>query len=417
MSKLLLISPPEQQILMEAGDRPNMGILYVANSARRANHDVMISDLNHDDYSTLHEKIKVLKPTHIGMTTTTPYYNWIKNFSTFLKSKYSNIKLIAGGPHATVDPKSLEDNFDFIVQGEGEKSIIDILSGKAKDKIVRNDYENDLDEFSSPARDLLPLDNRYGINQEGQRTTTLLSSRSCNYNCFFCTKDILGPRTRFQSPERTVEEVKELKEKYGFKSLYFLDDCFSIDRDRTMKLANRLIDANLGVTYRAVTRTDKVDKELLTQLKQSGLRTITFGIEHMNDEVLKRAQKHNTAENNREAVRLAKQLGLYVRTSMVMNLPGATKETMNECLSFAMKENVDYADFYSLIAYPGTQLWNNPEKYGMKIRNKDYSFYQTCGETNVEMENMSHEDFQETVADIRQKWRGFKKTKTPWIKK
>ena len=189
-NSLLLISPPEQQVLMEAGDRPNIGIGYVASAAQQAGHKVKISDLNHEDYATLHAKIADFKPTFIGMTTTTPYFNWTRNFAQFLRNKYPTTTLIAGGPHATVDPESLEDRFDFIVEGEGEKAIVDILEGDVNGKIIRRPFVKDLYDLPRPARDLFPLDSRYGINQEGQRTATILGSRSCNYACFFCTKDI-----------------------------------------------------------------------------------------------------------------------------------------------------------------------------------------------------------------------------------
>lgn len=413
---ILLISPPEQHILVEAGDRIPLSLLYLGASLSDAGHIPYIIDLNHSSYKQLNDLIKDINPEFIGFTTSTPYYNWIINFTNHIKGKYPNIKLIAGGPHATVEPETLLDNFDYIVCGEGEKAIVDIVEGKIKDKIVRYPYEDNLDNIPMPAWYLVNMDN-YGINQNGKRTMTILSSRSCPYNCFFCTKNILGPKQRCHSIDRVIQEIKVLKDYYGFKSFYFLDDCFTADKQRAKDLCRAIIKNKLNITYRAMARTDTVDEELMKLLKESGMDFISFGLEHFNNKVLELTQKGNTRENNIKAIKLAKKYGMKIRGSMIMNLPGASKTSMYECLEIAKKYDLDYADFYPLISYPGTQIWNNPKKYKMKMKDKSYNFYQTCGESNVSLLSMSDKEFFEILTDIRNKWKEFKGTKTPWESK
>jgi len=412
MVTIILISPPEKHVLMEAGDRPNLGILYLAGAIKTRYHNPIIIDLNHDSYNTLDKYIKLERPSYIGITTSTPYYNWIINFASHLKHRYPKIKLIAGGPHATVLPETLLPYFDFVVKGEGEKAIVDIIKKIVPEGIVKYPYEKNLDNLAFPSREIL-LMNRYGINQNGVRTATLLSSRSCPYNCFFCTKNILGPTTRYHSPERTIKELKQLI-RMGFHSFYFLDDCFTVNRKRVIKLCKLIIKNKLKITYRIITRTDIVDRKLLTLMKESGLNYISFGIEHMNNEVLKKSEKNNTVENNIKAVELAKDLGLKIRASMIMNLPGATKETMYECLEFAKKYKIDYADFYLLQAYPGTRLWDNPEKFGCKINDRSFDYYQTSGRTNISIDSMKDDDVLETYRKINEEWRKFKRSEVPW---
>lgn len=410
--KALLISPPEQFFLVEAGDRPPLGILYVAGALEQAGYRVGVSDLNHDSYKTLGDKIRAINPTHIGMTISTPYFNWATQFARHLKHNRPNTKLVAGGPHATVLPETLTKDFDYVVRGEGERAMVDIMDGDIKDKIVQYPYEKNLDLLAKPARELVSPEN-YGINQFGKRTATILSSRSCSFNCFFCTKDILGPVHRKQSVDRTMEEINDLKYQ-GYDSLFFLDDCFTMDRKRTMNLADRLINDKTNISYRVTTRTDRVDTELLEKMKESGLDFISFGLEHADNNVLKLMQKHNTVEQSTYAIKLAHKLGLAIRGSFIMNLPGATIETMYKTLQFAMDNKLEFADFYPLIAYPGTQLWDNPEKYGMKIRDRNFSFYQSSGISNVEIKNMPYEVMSQTITNIRDKWKQFKGSEVPW---
>ena len=223
---IILITPPEQVILVEAGDRPPMGALYLAAALREKGHRVTISDLNHDSYYTLKEKIKFINPEFIAMTTTTPYVKWCKSFAEHLHHNYPDVKLIAGGPHASADPESLTEQFDYIVVGEGERAMVDIVEGKLRRGIIRYPLIKDIDTIPLPAWDLIPVE-RYGIIQEGIRTGVILTSRSCPYKCFFCGKTIMGDGYRKHSVDRIMNELRILRDNYGFKSFYFVDDCFT----------------------------------------------------------------------------------------------------------------------------------------------------------------------------------------------
>ncbi|HEC65031.1 MAG TPA: radical SAM protein [bacterium] len=412
--KIVLISPPEQSVLMEAGDRPSLGILYVAGALRKAGHDVVLSDLNHDSYYTLERKIDKIKPDFIGMTTMSAYYGWFSEYAKHLRHRFPESKLIAGGPHATILPETIENIFDFVVQGEGEHAIVDIVEGRAERGLVRRPYEENLDNLAKPARDLLPLDKRYQMSVFGKRATTLIGTRSCPYSCFFCTKDILGPKQRKHSVDYTLDEMEELTDKFGFQSLYFQDDCFTHDRERTMNLAQGILDRGMNLEYKVITRSDKVDREMLELMKESGLNCLSLGFEHMDDKVLEGTGKGSTVGDNIEAARMCKDLGLKVKGNFILNLPGATKETMYQCLDFAKSQNMDLAMFYSLIAYPGTKLWDNPDKYGMRITDYDYGVHQCSDCTNIEMVDIPTARFKGIANDIRNKWKEFKGSGVPW---
>jgi len=408
---IILITPPEQAILCEAGDRPSLGALYLAGALRAAGHRPTICDLNHDSYFTLKEKIEFIKPEYIAITTTTPFLSWCKNFANHLRHNYPDIKLIAGGPHASADPESLREYFDYIIVGEGEKAIIEVVEGRVKEQIIELPLIADIDTIPLPAWDLIPVE-RYGIIQEGIRTGVILTSRSCPYKCLFCAKTIMGEGYRKHSVDRIMQELRILHNNYGFKSFYFVDDCFTIDKKRVLEFAKRMQEEKLG-SFRLTSRTDTIDEEMMIALKKAGMRSISYGLEHMNDTVLKNMQKSNTAENNLKAVRLAKKHGIGVRGSFVLNLPGSTIKSMYECLDFAMREDLDFADFYPLVAYPGTPLWNYPDKFNVRII-KDNNIYQTSGKTNVKIRGFTRLDIEAIVRGINSKWRKFKGTNTPW---
>ena len=411
MVNVLLISPPEQHLMMEAGDRPNLGLLYIASSLKNSGHEVILSDLNNDSYYDLNNKIKDFNPEFIGIYTMTPYYNWICNFSKHLRHRYPNIKLIAGGPHATILPETLTDYFDFIVKGEGEKVILDIVEHKTDSKIIIGQLEQNLDSIEMPLRSLLGPE--YSMKFYGTNGTIMIASRSCPFNCFFCTKSILGNKQRSHSVDYVIEELKELKN-IGYNGVYFQDDCFTFDKKKCMKLAERMIQEQLNMKYMIITRADMVDYELLKIMKESGLICISFGFEHMNDEVLSIIKKSCSTKKNIEAIELCKKLGIKIKANFILNLPKATKETMYECLEYSKKYNIDSAMFYTLIAYPETELWNNPEKYDCTIISKDYTHDKLSNSSNVEVKGINNKDLIVIVDDIRKKWEEFKGTKATW---
>jgi len=406
MTGITLISPPEKHLLMEAGDRPNLGILYLAQALKEAGHTPYVSDLNHDSFRTMNEKID--KSYFIAMTTITPFYDWIMRFSEHLKSNYPEKLLIAGGPHATVAPESIQNNFDYIVKGEGERAIVDIVEGKVKDKIIQYPYEIDIDKLPIPHR-AMPSEYKYGINQEGHNTMSLLTSRSCPFRCFFCTHGILGNYQRKHSPERVLLEVDELMDK-GYNSFYFQDDCFTIDKKRAIEIADRLKERK--VTIRVTSRTDTIDEELMSKLRDAGLRSISYGLEHFDNKVLKKIDKDNSVENHIKAIKCAHDNGVKVRGSFIVNLPGATKKTAYKTLEMAEELELEFADFYTLTAYPGTPVWNNPEHYGVKV-NKDFKYYQLGYDTNVWTRGFGWK-VEPVIKDIRRRWAEFRGIKCPW---
>jgi len=399
--KIVLVSPPEQHLLMEAGDRPAMGLLYLKGAIEQSGHTAIISDLNLDSYDKLKEKLE--DTDFIGMTTCIPYKNWIHNFSQHLKHNYPNKLLIAGGPMATVIPNELV-YFDYVVRGEGEEAIVNIMEGKEQDRIIYKPYEKDLDNLPIP-HNYSNYD--YTMNQDGEKTAILLTSRSCPRNCCFCTKGILGDY-RVHSADRVLQEIEGLIKK-GYKSFYFIDDHFTANRNRAIDICNKIIEKNLNISFRCTSRTDCVDEELISLMKQAGLRSISFGLEHFDNNVLKNINKGETVETHLKAIKICKEFKIKIRGSFIVNLPGATKETILKTLNMAIDLDLDYADFYPLIAYPGTPIYENPNKFGVKITNEEA--YQISNKSNVKTGLPRVGYF---VDYCRNKWREHKQSLCPW---
>jgi len=409
--KVMLIASPEKSMLAEAGDRFNQGLLYIASSLRKDGHQVEISDLNHDSYKTLNNRIKNMSPDYIGMSIMSPSSSWAKDHSNYLKQKFPKVQTIAGGPHATGAPEDLVNNFDYVVRGEGEQAVLDIVNERSKKGIISAPFIKNLETLVNPATDLISLGN-YGIERDylGKRGALVDTSRGCIGNCFFCTKELRGHGMRHYSLGKLLNKMEGLQNA-GFDWMLFTDDCFTADRQKAIDLMNGMYEKGIDLNFEVMTRADCVDESLLEKMKDNGLKYVSYGIEHADENVFHKCSVGLT----KKGVKMTKDLGIKTAGTFIMNLPKATEKSMYNCLDFAV-ENLDRAKFFGLQAYPGTPLWRNPEKFGCTITHTNYrDCLSAGGETNVELENMPKEKAERIIKDIRNKWAKHINKKVAWV--
>ena len=389
---LNLISPKDVN-LTDVGDRYPLGLLYLATYARQAIDGLKIKiwDLNYDNEA---ECIKDCENAdYVGVTATTPQYPEAVRLSKKIKSK-----TIIGGYHASAVPEDCLQDFDIVVVGEGEKAIVDILQ-KTIQKGVVHSSNLDRESFNAlmPARDLVERD-RYNMKIEGKRAFTVISSRGCPYGCVFCNKQVSGNKWRGRSAESVFHEIEEVSERYNYDAFYILDDTFTFDRDRALKLCQYLKKKNL--IWKCMTRADVLDKELLHEMWGAGCRFINLGIESIDNEVLKKIKKGMTFEQNEEIVRMAREIGIKIKGFFIVGLPIATEISVRDSADWGT-DNLDYTDFYPLVVFPVCRLWSNPKQYGLKIDKTSWDFRYACekGINNVNCcnEYMSKEKIIELV--------------------
>lgn len=380
--KILLIAPSDKKFLTNAGDRVPLGLLYVASSLAKLNHNVVIYDMNHETDADLLTDVVKNNYDYIGLGFTTPQYNEAIRIFEYLKD-FSNAKFIAGGVHPTIDPASCS-MFDYIVIGEGETAILDIINGY-KGKIYQSKFVDDLDDITPPARHLLDM-SRYNMMIEDKRTATMITSRGCTGHCIYCSRTN-GQKIRMHSASYIFFEMAGLHIKYGFTSFYFLDDTFTADEKRIKQLETLIGLSGFKFDIRVTTRANLINENIVKSLKNIGVKIISLGIEHIDDNVLKKANKGMTISDNEKAIELIHKYDMKVKGFFILNLPGASKESIEKTINWA-KENVDYADYYSLTAFPGTPVWNYPERLGLKLLSKEYNFWEaTKDEINFNIEN------------------------------
>jgi len=143
-------------------------------------------------------------------------------------------------------------------------------------------------------------------------------------------------------------------------------------------------------------------------MKDSGLTSITLGVESGDDTILKNINKRATVKQNKEAILNAKKNGVPVRCSLMYGNPGENKETLINTIKFIEETQPDEWNLAILTPIPGSAFWNEPEKHGISfnklwLKKQQYlvcnRFADTgIGRSYISISTMTDKEFQLNLA-------------------
>ncbi|GAH60971.1 unnamed protein product, partial [marine sediment metagenome] len=128
--KILLVSPD-----MERYSQPRMGILYIGTALIRTGQEVKIITINERKIDLLRNTLLNFKPDWVGATAFSSQHVFVMDIFKVTKEINPGTFTVFGGPHASALPEYLLKNniyIDFIIKGEGEESIVELVSNNKK---------------------------------------------------------------------------------------------------------------------------------------------------------------------------------------------------------------------------------------------------------------------------------------------
>ena len=236
---------------------------------------------------------------------------------------------------------------------------VDGISYRSMDGLRHNPDARPLEDYDSipqPAFELLDsLDPYFVTAPSGQPYTIIYTSKGCPFKCSFCT--VAGTKWRPKSAERTIEELRYLKQRYGLRTASFFDETFTLDKKRVVRICDALIEEKLDIHWYCNTRTHLVEAELLKKMYKAGCRGISYGIESGSQSILDHADKCVTVEQARNAIRWAREARIKTFASFILGLPGENWDTVHETIGFVKQTLPNSAEFNVAVPYPGTKLY------------------------------------------------------------
>jgi radical SAM superfamily enzyme YgiQ (UPF0313 family) len=391
---IYLINPSEEGILEHAGDRVPIGLISIAGNLRKHGFKPKVFDLNHQGREEVIQQAYRERPRAIGISAyTSCMYDRAVDLAENLEE--TEARLIAGGYHATFMPETLTDYFDAVVQGEGEDAMIEALD---QDGIIKASRVN---LATIPPLDFRFIDLRkYGI---GKKQATMITSRGCPYSCSFCGN--MEHQVRYNTLDDIFNQFEQI-DRAGFESVYFLDDVFTMNMERM-----RSVLSGLNMPFRVTTRANLLNPAKLDELADSGCEWLSMGIESGNDDILLNSRKGMTTLDNYIAVREAYRRGIKTKGFFIIGLPGETEQTAMQTIDFSKRlrdVGLTTADFYYLMPFPGTPIFRNPERFGLKIVDNNWRNYLQAGKNAkpvVETEKLKLSKIEELVTKARELWK------------
>jgi radical SAM superfamily enzyme YgiQ (UPF0313 family) len=368
-----------------------LGTLYVAAVLQKAGHEVMFQNGAFLTHEELLRETERFSPGFIGIYSTTFGWEKAKQTAADLRAQYGNkVFICAGGPYPiAAQERCLEDageSIDAVVTGEGEFTVLETIErlqeGRGFEgvrgliwrdggKIIKNPPRpliEDLDSLPFPARELLGDPNRYlptPATYKRKPVTVLMTSRGCTRRCIYCFQIDKERKTgiRYRSIENVMLEIEHCLAQ-GYREIKFLDDTLAADYDRAMQFAAEIKARKLNFTWFVSACVNQVDKPLLKAFKDAGCWAILFGAESGVQKNLNAIRKGTTLEQIKKAVKEAQEVGLKVHTPFLFGIPGETYEEGLETIRFAVELDPDTVSFHAITPFPGTELYDNLDKYG-----------------------------------------------------
>ena len=281
-------------------------------------------------------------------------------------------KIAIGGPLTSTHKEQIPEWVDHIVVGEGENAIIEIANGTSE-RIIERAVVEKLDDLPLPRFDdflHLPYDFTTKF-VPGKRVITLNTSRGCPFQCAFCSvRSIWGCKYRYMSAERVLEWV-EMVYKRGFEGIYFREDHFTLNSERTVRFCELLLQKNLKIDWACETRVDSLTEEMISLMAQSGCRAVYIGVESGSDDVLERIQKKETTEQFRRTFRWFKAHGIQTYASFVMGMPGTTTKDDAQTRRFAEEIEANFAGFNNYVGIPFSPMYHDAIQES-RVQFRDY---------------------------------------------
>lgn len=377
--KILIINPPHKSIGSRLPNEhlPPLGLLSIGGPLIDSGYEVKLIDADFYNlkYNEILNKVLDYDPSivllgHSGSSSAQPIINEIAKL---IKQKKAEIIIIIGGVFPTFHWKEILENnnsIDFIVCGEGEQVILDLVSEISLNQRYENvrgiAYRlNGIIVKNLPADIIQNLDN-YRVGWElledrnytywGKKKAVVIQfSRGCNHLCSYCGQSIFWNNWRNRNPQLVADEIEMLHKKYGIEVINFADENPSANQEEWKKFLIALIGKNLNIILVGSIRADNIvrDADFLYLYKKAGFERFLLGIESYNEEILKMIKKRSSISKDIEAIRLLRKNDII---SMATYVVGFGEEKFKD-FYFSLKQLLLYDPDQIQLLYVTPHKW------------------------------------------------------------
>jgi anaerobic magnesium-protoporphyrin IX monomethyl ester cyclase len=359
---------------------PPHPLVLLATCAKVAGHEVHVVDGLVDPAAP--QKVNNLIPQVDAVLVQTSVMAFLDDCDVvaWLKELNPNLISIFVGAMPTFLPDRCikNPNVDYIIAGEAEESLVELLNrldaGQGARGVPGVGFRDQQDQPVLQGRaaliqelDALPFTD-WTLLDHGQQYfnpiierlpyVTELTTRGCFAKCTFCmAPGFYGGKIRGVSEDYMIRLLRKYRDD-GIREIYFRDEMFTSLRKRNHAVYKAMIDEQMDFRWVCSSRVNAVDEEDLRMMKAAGCHLIKMGVESGSQEILDRVKKGIQLDEVRETFRLCRKIGIKTHAHFMVGNPGETEKTIKQTIAFAKEIKPTTATFGILTLYPGTPMWD-----------------------------------------------------------
>jgi radical SAM superfamily enzyme YgiQ (UPF0313 family) len=289
----------------------------------------------------------------------------------------AGVPVVFGGPHVTFQPDEALGHAPFVVRGEGEATILELVTaierGAPFDSILGLSHRSGGGEaIHNPARprcsqqefERLPIPDLTLIDGYGRmKTKPIMTQWGCPFDCEFCGVTAMFSRAvRHRRVDQVIEELAGLEA----EQVFFHDDNFVVNKSRSAGLLNAMLETGNTPRWFAQVRSEtalrslarpEVDEDFLNLMHRAGCHMVMIGIEAITDEGLAEIGKRQRVTMIEQAVRAFHDHGIAVHGMFIAGLDTDNAGSAEAIAAFARRLHIDTFQLMVETPLPGTRLW------------------------------------------------------------
>jgi len=363
---------------------PPLGAASLARQLRGFGIDTKVFDCTFINISQLKNKLNAYQPDIVGIYSMVTLSHNVFQIVEMVRSCFPKCLLVAGGPMPTLYPEIYCTRFDAVFRGESDLSFPLFCRDMFKEKITRQrvkllpletypglfihdqniHIENPIANYDESVIQSLPFPDRSDfdhktyqnewLKKDGSKTTSIITTIGCPFNCDFCSKPIFGNTFRRRNIDTIFEEIADILH-LGYDSLWIADDNFTLDNHHLKEFCQRI--ANLKISWSCLSRTTGIDSSMACLMKESGCKRVYLGLESGCQATLDLMNKQTTVEEGINAVNLFRKACIKVTAFFIVGYPGETVKSIEETFRIATMLPLDDCSFNVPFPLPGSKLF------------------------------------------------------------
>ncbi len=385
--RIRLVEPrPADHNVYDMALLPRLGLPLMGRLLAEAGHDVRI----YCEVLETPDLDDCLGADLVGISSTTSTSLAAYRLADFLGA--AGVPVVLGGPHVTFRPDEALAHAPYVVRGEGETTMCELVSaleeGRPLSRVLGLSFLDDAGQpRHNPLRprcdqagfEALPAPDLHLIaGHERMTMKPLITQWGCPFDCEFCSVTAMFSRTvRYRRPEQVLADLRDL----SAERVFFHDDNFVVSKPRTTRLLRSMVDQDLVPEWFAQLRAGSAlrsqaqpDHELLSLMRRSGCRMVMLGIEAITDEALQHVGKRQRVSTVEASVRAFHDHGIAVHGMFIAGLDTDTAASAVATAAFARRLGIDTFQLMVETPLPGTRLWDRASSEG-RLLSEEWSLF------------------------------------------